>query len=154
MPSGFLSETYLHKQWIRTSEGTLNLRHLISKRIPCKESQETQLSWLRVPPKCSYLEKFFASVAGGSVGLFFLCFHRGLWFERGFSWFPASCIVKKICNLNRHKAFWYSDAWAWTKISVRLVFTSAYVSLETDISRGLMLAIAYTPKACFLSPLP
>lgn len=115
-----------------------------------------RLSYLgsEFPQSAHILRNSLPVLQGVQLGYFSFVFHRGLWFERGFSWFPASCIVKKICNLNRHKAFCYSDAWARIKISVRLAFTSAYVSLETDISRGLMLAIAYTPKACFLSPLP
>lgn len=56
--------------------------------------------------------------------IFLLFFHRALWFERGFSWLPASCVVKKICNLNRHEDFCCSNVRAWTKISIRLAFTS------------------------------
>lgn len=141
-------------QRIRTSEGTLNFRPLISKCIPVKRAKRLfSVILVQSYPKVLISWEILCHCCGVvQLGYFSFVFCRALWFERGFSWFPASFITKKIRNLNRHKDFWYPNVRAWTKISIRLAFTSAYVSLETGIRRALVLAIPYAPKACFVSP--
>lgn len=145
MPSGFLSETNLHKQqgrafW-RDMELEASCQQVYSSWRQC---QETILSYLRselpqsapglrnsLPKslwKCSFsAELFVYMLCTGGCGL-----------RDDFS---ASCCLKKIWSLNRHKAFWYSTARAWT--GIRLAFTSpaSVWFSETALTGCLMLAI-------------